>query len=157
MPVYARTLSELCLFEEENSLVRTKVREYRGREGERRAMHSHSRAAKFRRRSKKCARGAEPRPARHNFSQIYANSLVDVGQPVERLSPRLICRAASPIYASGACSKLAGVFTARRFTGTPGGENDPGTFVGQRTRRPACTHRCTPSTDRSLPARSTWR
>lgn len=56
----------------------------------------------------------------HNFSQIYANSLVDVGQPVERLSPWLICRATSPIYASGACSKLAGVFTARRFTGTPG-------------------------------------
>jgi len=25
----------------------------------------------------------------HNFSQIYANSLVDVEQPVERLSPRL--------------------------------------------------------------------
>lgn len=56
----------------------------------------------------------------HNFSQIYANSLVDVGQPVERLSLRLICWATSPIYASGACSKLAGVFTARRFTGTPG-------------------------------------
>lgn len=81
---------------------------------------SRSRAAKFRGRSKKRARGALPRPARHNFSQIYANSLVDVGQPVERLSPRLICRATSPIYASRACSKPAGVFTARRFTGTPG-------------------------------------
>lgn len=71
---------------------------------------------------KKC--GNRPR-ARHNFSQIYANSLVDVEQPIERLSPRLICRATSPIYASRPCSKLAGVFTARRFTGTPGVKTIP--------------------------------
>lgn len=82
--------------------------------------------------------------ARHNFSQIYANSLVDVGQPVERLSPRLICRATSPIYASRACSKLAGVFTARRFTGTPGVKTIPERLSDTGQDDPLCTHLPTP-------------
>jgi len=77
--------------------------------------NSYFRVEKFRRRGKKCREHMEPT---HNFSQIYANSLVAVGQPVERLSPRLICWAMFPIYTNGACSKLTGVFTAR-FTSIP--------------------------------------
>lgn len=84
----------------------------------------------------------------HNFSQIYANSLVDIGQPVERLSPWLICWATSPIYASGACSPLC---LRRGDLPAPRGENDPGTFVGQRTRRSACTHECTLFSPRLAP------
>lgn len=69
---------------------------------------------------KKCG-GNRPR-ARHNFSQIYANSLADVGQPIERLSPRLICRATSPIYAkTGARSKLAEVCLRRGDLPAPRG------------------------------------